>query len=137
MNKIEFENGSQIQTIKYDNVKFHDDVTIIYSTDDKPIKVCYENNPNAMALTWHTDDYFEDWAEIKRHIVTSEPSNEFEYEFYDYFSSPAISTNTYNTEYRNIDLFNREYEEISDGETTKDANIEARHKKPFTCRSLI
>lgn len=134
MNRIEFENGSQIQTIKY-NGKFHDDVTIIYSTDDKPVKVCYENNWNVTKTTQGEDDEY--LAEISRYIATETLSSMFEYEFYDYFPSPAISTNTYNTGYRNIDLFNREYEEISDGETTKDANIEAKHKKPFTCRSLI
>lgn len=133
MNKIEFENGSQIQTIKYDNVKFHDDVIIIYSTDDKPIKVCYESNWNVTKTTQGEDDEYL----INRCIAAATLPSRFEYEFYDYFSSPAISTNTYNTGYRNIDLFNREYEEISDGETTKDANIEAKHKKPFTCRSLL
>lgn len=135
MNKIEFENGSQIQAIKYGNGKFHDDVITIYSTDDKPVKVCYENNWNVTKTTQGEDDEY--LAEISRYITAATLLNKFEHEFYDYFSSPAISTNTYNTGYRNIDLFNREYEEISDGETTKDANIEAKHKKSFTCRSLI
>ena len=135
MNRIEFENGSQIQTIKYDNVKFHDDVTIIYSTDDKPVKVCYENNWNVTKTTQGEDDEY--LAEISRYIATATLPNKVEYEFYDYFPSPAISTNTYNTGYQNIDLFNREYEEISDGETVKDADIETKHKKPFACRSLL
>lgn len=134
MNKIEFENGSKIQVIKYGNERSHDDVMTIYSTDDKPVKVCYENNWNVTKTTQGEDDEY--LAEISRYITAATLLNKFEYEFYDYFS-PAISTNTYNTGYRNIDLFNREYEEISDGETVKDANIETKHKKPFTCRSLI
>lgn len=134
MNKIEFENGSKIQVIKYGNERSHDDVMTIYSTDDKPVKVCYENNWNVTKTTQGKDDEY--LAEISRYITAATLLNKFEYEFYDYFS-PAISTNTYNTGYRNIDLFNREYEEISDGETVKDANIETKHKKPFTCRSLL
>lgn len=133
MNKIEFENGSKIQVIKYGNERSHDDVMTIYSTDDKPVKVCYENNWNVMKTTQGEDDEYL----INRCIVAATLPSRFEYEFYDYFSSPAISTNTYNTGYRNIDLFDREYEEISDGETTKDANIETKHKKPFSCRSLL
>ncbi len=136
MNRIKFENGSLIQTI-YDNDRSHDDAITIYSTSDKPVKVCYENNWNMMVSTQSTDDYFEDWADIKRRIAASESPNNFEYEFYDYSPSPAISTNTYSTEYRNIDLFNREYEETSDSETVKDADIETNHKKPFSCRSLL
>jgi hypothetical protein len=133
MNKIEFENGSEIQVIKYDNERSHDDVMTIYSTDDKPVKVCYENNWNVMKTAQGEDDEYL----INRCITATTLPSRFEYEFYDYFSSPAISTNTYNTGYRNIDLFNREYEEISDGETVKDANIETKHKKPFTCRGLL
>lgn len=133
MNKIEFENGSKIQVIKYGNERSHDDIMTIYSTDDKPVKVCYENNWNIAKTTQGEDDEYL----INRYIAAATLPSMFEYEFYDYFSSPAISTNTYNTGYRNIDLFNREYEEISDGETAKDANIETKHKKPLTCRSLL
>lgn len=135
MNKIEFYNGSKIQVIKYGNERSHDDVMTIYSTDDKPIKVCYENNWNVTKTTQGENDEY--LAEISRYITAATLPNKFEYEFYDCFLSPAISTNTYNTGYRNIDLFNREYEKISDGETVKDANIETKHKKPFSCRSLL
>ena len=135
MNRIGFKNGSQIQTIKYGNERSHDDVISIYSTDGKPVKVHYENNWNVTETTQGVDcEYL---AEIKRYITAAASPNEFDHEFYGYSLSPAISTNTYNTGYRNIDLFNREYEEISDGDTVKDAHIETKHKKPFTCRSLL
>lgn len=135
MNRIEFKNGSQIQTIKYGSERSHDDVISIYSTDNKPIKVCYENNWNVTETTQGA--YCEHLAEIKRYIIAAASPNKFDYEFYDYFPSPSISTNTYNTEYRNIDLFNREYEEIKDEQTHGEVDVEIKHKKPFTCRSLL
>lgn len=135
MNRIEFKNGSLIQTVIYDNDRSHHDVINIYSTDGKPVKVCYENNWNVTETTQGVDcEYL---AKIKRYITAAASPNEFDYEFYGYSPSPVISTNTYNTGYRNIDLFNREYEEIKGEQAHGEADIGIKHKKPFTCRSLL
>ena len=68
MNTIEFENGSLIQTINYESENSHDDIINIYSADDKPVRVCYENNWNVTETTQGKDG--ELLAEIKRYIAT-------------------------------------------------------------------
>lgn len=89
---INFENGSQIETINYGTPTYYlsHATTPIWSDIDYTQTI---QDTDAINLAW---------VEIKRRIAESESIL--------WRSPPAISTSTYNTGYRNLDLFRREYE---------------------------
>ena len=122
MNRIDFQNGSYIQTIETNNDKSQDEVINIWSTDGKPVRICRESNPSIRVVKQCAADYTKRWAEVK-HLISTMPeiSDKFEYEFYDYSPSPAINT---------TDLFNQEYETI--------VNVEQQsHKEEDDMRILF
>lgn len=107
MNRIDFQNGSQIQTTETNHDESQDETINIWYADDKPVRICRENNPDIRVVKQCTADYTKRWAEIKHLISMPEISDKFDYEFYDYSPSPTINT---------IDLFNREYGMIVNAE---------------------
>lgn len=130
MNTIEFENGSLIQTINYESENSHDDIINIYSADDKPVRVCYENNWNVTETTQGKDG--ELLAEIKRYIATPASLNNCK--------SCNDEIVILNGQFVGLDYDH----DISDKEIYEffhkrcpDADIKIKHKKPFTCRSLL
>ena len=91
---INFENGSQIETINYDTrTHYLSHAATATGSDIDYIQTIPDADMIDLA-----------WVEIKRRIAECDT----------WRSPPAISTNTYNTGSRNIDLFKKEYEEIQE-----------------------